>query len=105
MNRYRGVMLLGVEDFNNTIALRADIHNLFDDASFVYVPKYGQMRLHFLFTSNAHPYMGYQISYFSTKDISFQFLFARFAWAVFQNLDLDRLKYCFNPSGIPKRDG
>jgi hypothetical protein len=103
MDQYCDDALLGVEDFNNAIALRADIHKLFDAASFMYVPKYGQMRLHFIFTRNAHLYTEYQNSYFSTRYISFQFLFARFAWAVFQNFQPDQLEASFGPNGIPKR--
>jgi hypothetical protein len=104
MDQYCRDMVSGVEDFYNIIALRADIHNLFDEASFVYVPKNSEIRLHFLSTLSAHPHTQYQNSYFSTKDISCRFLFARFAWAVFQNLDLDGLESEFDCDGMPKRD-
>jgi hypothetical protein len=93
-----------VNDIRNAIALRADIHRMFDEGSFAYVPKNGQMRFHFLSTQYIDPYTKYQNSYFSTEDIPFQFLFSRFAWAVFKNLH-DMLGHNFDFDGMPKGDG
>jgi hypothetical protein len=44
-----------VYDIRNAIALRVDLHQLFDDGLFVYVPKNEEMRLHFLSASQSSP--------------------------------------------------
>lgn len=104
MSLFCGQHNLQVYDTRNAIALRADIHQLFDDGSFVYVPKSGEMRLHFLSASWAGPHTQYQNSLFSTRDISFQLLYARFAWAVFKKLNFVGLTSCFDTGGKPRGD-
>jgi hypothetical protein len=94
-----------VDDIRNAIALRADMHLLFDEGEFVYVPKNGEMRLHFLFPTSTHSYMRYQNSPFPMTHISFQLLYARFAWAVFKHVVPSGLELFFDADGKPRDDG
>lgn len=68
-------------DPRNLFALRKDLHMLFDKAAWVVMPKGGQMVVDFLKPScdaaalyHNHP--------FDTRQVSHEFLFARFAWTV-----------------------
>jgi len=91
-----------VNDIRNAIALRADMHQLFDNGTFVYVPKNGEMRLHFLFPSWTNSHFKYQNSLFSMTHIPYQYLYARFAWAVFKRTIPLHLELNFEADGKPR---
>lgn len=84
MERYNNFRKARVNDRRNFITLRRDIHFLFDEGDYVYAPKDGTMRLHFI-TANT-TYFQYHNSPFSTEHVHIKFLYARFAWGIFKNL-------------------
>jgi len=73
-------------DIDNLLALRKDLHSAFDKRVFVFVPKtnFGAFYVHFLArTPDFCPiYHNREVAALSSV-ISPQFLFARFAWAIF----------------------
>lgn len=68
-------------DIDNCICLRTDIHSLWDSAAFVFVPKCKSSRMHFLTVTRQY---GPLLHNRETEEfrISYEFLYARFAWAV-----------------------
>jgi hypothetical protein len=102
MRQYCWLPAFKIDDPCNAIAFRADINQLFDIGGYVYVPKGGKTRLHSLSADFSAPYAQYHNSVFLTDDIPFQFLFARFAWAVFKQLDIVELNSGFDFDGKPK---
>jgi hypothetical protein len=96
---------MNVDDIRNAIALRADMHQLFDGGEFAYVPKNGEMRLHFLYPLSTHSHMQYQNTIFPMTHIPFQLLYARFAWAVFKRINSSSLGPFFDADGKPRDYG
>jgi hypothetical protein len=71
-------------DSRNLFALRLDLHSLlFDKAKWVVVPKGGQMVVHFISQSHEAAAL-YHNQTFDTAQLSHEFLFARFAWAIIE---------------------
>jgi len=71
-------------DSRNLFALRRDLHSmLFDQAKWVVVPKGGQMVVHFIDQSFEAAAL-YHNQTFDTSQLSHEFLFARFAWAIIE---------------------
>ncbi|KAF8813406.1 hypothetical protein BYT27DRAFT_7180892 [Phlegmacium glaucopus] len=71
-------------DSRNLFALRSDLHSLlFDQAKWVVVPKGGQMVVHFIDRSYEAAAL-YHNQTFDTAQLSHEFLFARFAWAIIE---------------------
>src|SRR5260370_36565129 len=69
----------------NLFALRWDIHALqFNTGNFVIVPINGNMVIHFIGQSRESAAQ-YHNKHFDSKNLSHEFLFARFAWAVMKN--------------------
>jgi hypothetical protein len=87
MERYTNTPNLQMDDRRNLIALRRDLHFLFDAGSYIYAPKNGTMRLHFI--SECRDYFQYHNSPFSTEHIHIKFLYARFAWGIFKHVVWD----------------
>ena len=72
-----------LDDGSNSLALRPDIHNEFDDAGFVFTRKHQQWAVHFLReTHNLGPTFHNTIVNLK-EEVSPEFLLARFAWAIF----------------------
>lgn len=71
-------------DSRNLFALRWDLRSLlFDQAKWVVVPKGGQMVVHFISQSYEAAAL-YHNQTFDTAQLSHEFLFARFAWAIIE---------------------
>ena len=71
-------------DSRNLFALRWDLHSLlFDQAKWVVVPKGGQMVVHFIGQSYEAAAL-YHNQAFDTAQLSHEFLFSRFAWAIIE---------------------
>jgi hypothetical protein len=71
-------------DVANLIALREDLHSIFDQRSFVLVPKGSAFYVHFLaVTQDFGPIYHNREVRGLTSVVSAQFIFARFAWAIF----------------------
>jgi hypothetical protein len=87
MKKYNYSRPMRGNDRRNLIPLRRDLHFLFDAGSYVYAPKNGTMRLHFI--SECRSYMQYHNSPFSTAHIHVKFLYARFAWGIFKHVVWD----------------
>jgi hypothetical protein len=69
-------------DPRNLFALRWDLHALqFEYATWVIVPKENQMVVHFIKTSRESAAL-YHNQAFDIKNLSLDFVFARFAWAI-----------------------
>lgn len=72
------------EDKYNLFALRADLHLIFDRSAFVFIPKSGQLRVHFL-TRVAESGILYHDTLFNDHNrLARAFMLARFGWAVIQ---------------------
>lgn len=72
------------EDKRNLFALRADLHLIFDRSAFVFVPKSGQLRIHFL-TCIAESGILYHDTLFNDHNrLARAFILGRFGWAVIQ---------------------
>jgi hypothetical protein len=70
------------EDQYNLFTLRADLHLIFNQGAFVFVPKSGQLRVHFLKRVRQSGIL-YHDTLFNHHDrLSRGFLLARFGWAV-----------------------
>ncbi|KAK5652128.1 hypothetical protein OQA88_10770 [Cercophora sp. LCS_1] len=115
MDRYRrlGFDHLAIDDENNALVLRKDFHHLFDERRLVFVPKRSsddqslQLVIHVLLPHGSvqilplyHNRLPRPIT-----GVSAQFLFARFAWAIFTDEYMpffrDEQKYAvllFDPS-------
>jgi hypothetical protein len=84
-------------DSRNLFALRWDLHSsLFDQAKWVVVPKGGQMVVHFIGRSYEAAAL-YHNKPFNTAQLSHEFLFSRFAWAI-----IEQAKWFIKP-GTRKR--
>jgi len=72
------------EDKYNLFALRADLHLIFDRSAFIFIPKSGQLRVHFL-TRVAESGILYHDTLFNDHNrLARAFMLARFGWAVIQ---------------------
>ena len=72
------------EDKYNLFTLRADLRLIFDRSAFVFVPKSGQLRVHFL-TRAAESGILYHDTLFNDHNrLARAFMLARFGWAVIQ---------------------
>ena len=84
-------------DSRNLFALRRDLHSLlFDQAKWVVVPKGGQMVVHFISQSYEAAALFHNQT-FKTAQLSHEFLFSRFAWAI-----IEQAKWFVKP-GLRKR--
>ncbi|KDQ06691.1 hypothetical protein BOTBODRAFT_244207 [Botryobasidium botryosum FD-172 SS1] len=64
----------------NLVAMQHALHSLFDAGEFVIAPKGGDMVIYFL----KEPLEGAALHHNPTTDLSIQYLYARFAWAIFK---------------------
>ncbi|KAF8514801.1 hypothetical protein BDD12DRAFT_116191 [Trichophaea hybrida] len=72
-------------DVANLIALRDDLHSIFDQRFFVLVPKGSAFHVHFLvLTKDLGPIYHNREVRGLTSVVSPEFIFARFAWAIFR---------------------
>jgi hypothetical protein len=70
------------DDPRNLFALRWDLHNSqFDNGSWVIVPKANEMVVHFIKSSYESAAL-YHNHPFDTTNLSIEFIYARFAWAI-----------------------
>ena len=87
MDRYiRGMGKTGdlaVDDVNNRVLLRADLHKTFDDNKFVFVPKNGEFVVHMLEPSSELTAIYHKTRLHSLNFVPREYLFARFAWSLF----------------------
>ena len=72
-----------VDDICNTVALRSDIYQAFDDRKFVFVPKESRWAVHFFGLTNNLGRLYHNSPLELDPGISPNLLFARFAWTVF----------------------
>jgi hypothetical protein len=94
----------GVDDLRNSIALRADLCSAFDTGSYAFAPRDGTMRVYFL-SDRLNNYTQYHNHSISTANIHVNFLYARFAWAVFKNIEATMNRNIFGTSGEPGDGG
>lgn len=87
MDQYNKNMTLSgdsvTDDISNAIALRSDIHTLFDNGRFVIVPKASRWVAHFCGFTNTIGSLYHNTSLDIALDVSPQHLLVRFAWTVF----------------------
>ncbi|KAL9099692.1 MAG: hypothetical protein Q9163_004844 [Psora crenata] len=76
-----------INDQANMLLLRADIHRLFDKAAFVIVPKAGKIIVHVLSSAKELINLYHNRELLCCK-VGKQYLFARFAWAVFTSMGI-----------------
>ena len=74
-----------IYDINNCVLLRSDIHGTFVCPSFIFVPKAGKYLVHFFSQTVNHGPL-YHNCMVENLEVPVQFLFARFAWAMFHLL-------------------
>ena len=74
---------LAVDDINNRVLLRADLHKTFDDNKFVFVPKDGEIVVHMLELSSELTGIYHNSRLHTLESVPREYLFARFAWAIF----------------------
>ncbi|KAL8728303.1 MAG: hypothetical protein Q9181_005386 [Wetmoreana brouardii] len=74
---------LAVDDVNNRVLLRADLHKTFDDNKFVFVPKDGDFVVHMLEPSSELTATYHNSRLHPLDFVPREYLFARFAWALF----------------------
>ena len=72
-----------LDDISNTVALRSDVHRIFDERKFVFVPKESRWVVHFFGLTNTPGQLYHNTPLELDPDISPNLLFARFAWTVF----------------------
>jgi hypothetical protein len=70
------------EDKNNLFTLRADLRLAFDRGAFVFVPKSGQLRIHFLKRARQSGILFHDTVFDDHNRLSRGFMLARFGWAV-----------------------
>ncbi|KAM0794023.1 hypothetical protein BDR22DRAFT_978075 [Usnea florida] len=88
MNMYNNNSSRGcssIRDNQNMLLLRADIHRLFDKATFVFFPKSGKLGIHVL-SSMSEIVNLYRNREMQVCKSGVVFLFARFVWAIFQRV-------------------
>lgn len=68
-------------DVENCLLLRQDLHTAFDSKHFIFVPKCRSWRIHFLTTTADYGRLFHNREPLVLQ-VSSQFLFARFAWAI-----------------------
>ncbi|KAL6717731.1 hypothetical protein ACLMJK_003816 [Lecanora helva] len=95
IKRSLGKLLL--DDVSNAIALRSDLHTIFDQRKFLISRKKSQWAVHFLETTNELGGLYHNSSLQIAGSISPFFLFVRFAWAIFPFLRE------FLDAGVPRR--
>ena len=75
------------KDVGNIITLRSDIHTILDAKRFAFVPKKGQLVVHtFGEKAQSEVYRLYHNTRVHQSEVNVQFLFARYAYALFQSL-------------------
>ncbi|KAK3173826.1 hypothetical protein OEA41_007158 [Lepraria neglecta] len=90
MKRYtRDFMKSGAEainDFHNMLLLRTDLHRNFDKATFVFIPKAGDIVIHVLQPMKELLYL-YHNTRLTETNAPRQHLLTRFAWAIFPSVE------------------
>lgn len=81
----RSLSTSSLGDSQNMLLLRVDIHRLFDQGNFVFVPKGGKLAVHVL-EAGSEVVNSYHDREMRECRCAIQFMFARFAWAVFKRL-------------------
>lgn len=85
-----------IDDISNAISFRPDIHTLFDNGSFVIVPKESRWVAHFCTLTNTIGSLYHNTPLDKPLNVSPELLLVRFAWTVFpfirhfMNLGIDR---------------
>jgi hypothetical protein len=72
------------EDKFNLLTLRADLHLIFNRSAFVFVPKSGQLRVHFLTRAAESGILYHDTPFNDHNRLARAFMLARFGWAVIQ---------------------
>jgi hypothetical protein len=72
-----------IDDITNAIALRSDLHSIFDSAKFVIVPKQDAWVAHFTHLTNDLGKLYHNTAMAIDKEVSSNCLLVRFAWAIF----------------------
>ena len=74
------------EDKYNLLAMRADLHHdlIFDRSAFVFVPKSGQLRVHFLTRATESGILYHDTLFNDHNRLARAFILARFGWAIIQ---------------------
>lgn len=92
-----------VDDAANAILLRADVHHVFDQARFVFVPKSrgddngdAIVVVHVMGGSRSLLRLYHNVALLPLQDVAVEFMFARFTWAIFSFLQ------GFVLAGIPR---
>lgn len=75
-----------IDDVSNGILLRSDLHGLLDTPYIVFVPKRGLWVTHTIMCSHDVQRFYHNRSLHDIADVTPQFMYARFAWALFQFL-------------------
>lgn len=75
-----------IDDVSNGILLRSDLHGLLDTPYIVFVPKRGLWVTHAIMCSYDVQRFYHNRSLHDIADVTPQFVYARFAWALFQFL-------------------
>lgn len=88
---------LVMNDISNAVALRADVHKVFDDKKFVFVPKDGRWVTHFLRQTRSVGSRFHNVPVELTPLVSVSFLLTRFAWAILP------LVGGFVSAGVPRK--
>src|ERR1700730_12716909 len=70
------------EDQHNLFTLRADLHLNIDQGAFVFVPKSGQLRIHFLKRVRQSGILYHDTLFNDYDRLARGFMLARFGWAV-----------------------
>ena len=79
---------LYINGSSNLFALRWDLHlGLFDQATFVIVPKLGKLVVHFLRHTHQSAQLYHNVQFDHKDKLSHEALYARFAWALMKIVD------------------
>ena len=70
-------------DISNAMALREDIHKVFNDRKFVFVPKPGRWVAHFLMPTHNMGTRYHNTVVEVNTQVSVELLLVRFAWGIF----------------------
>lgn len=74
-----------VDDTQNAILLRSDVHTIFDQKQFAVVPKASALVIHIVAPGSSSQLTNiyHNVQLQKLYDVAVQFLFARFAWTIF----------------------
>jgi len=83
-SRLEAPAINSADDTRNVLLLRSDLHHLFDQARFVFVPKMDAWVVHVLFglPNEELASLYHNVRLQPLSELSVEFLFTRFAWAV-----------------------